>query len=62
MDYMRIFNDGEMVVARINHWDRYCELLRLRFGNKEVMADQMLKEGRGESRLIDSGKEKGDKS
>jgi WD40 repeat protein len=34
-DYLKIYNDGEMVMTRINNWSRYQELLNLRIGNKE---------------------------
>ena len=34
-NYMHIYNDGEMVMNRINDWAHYQELLRLRLGNKE---------------------------
>lgn len=37
-DYMQLYNDGEMVMTRINNWARYQELLRLRMGTKEQTA------------------------
>lgn len=45
-DYLRLYNDGEMVMNRINSWERYQELLRLRLGNKNAMADRSLMEGK----------------
>ena len=36
-EYMQIYNDGEMVMTRINDWERYLELLRLRINNKDGM-------------------------
>lgn len=34
-DYMQIYNDQEMVMTRLNDWDRYQELRNIRLGNKE---------------------------
>jgi WD40 repeat protein len=45
-DYMRLYNDGEMVMNRINNWGRYQELLRLRLNSKEAMADKLLMDGK----------------
>jgi WD40 repeat protein len=45
-DYLRLYNDGEMVMNRINHWERYQELLRLRLGNKNAMADRLIMDGK----------------
>lgn len=35
IDYMQLYNDGKMVMSRINDRERYQELLRLRLGTKE---------------------------
>ncbi len=34
-NYLQIYNDGDMVMARIYNWERYQELLRLRINNQE---------------------------
>jgi len=44
-NYMQIYNDGEMVMTRINDWGRYQELLKLRMDNKEGMDLKLLEAG-----------------
>jgi WD40 repeat protein len=51
-DYMRIYNDQEMVMTRINDWDRYQELLKIRLGNKNIMSEGLLKQGDAFLRLL----------
>ncbi len=41
-DYMQIYNDREMVMTRMNDWDRYQELLNIRLGNKEHTSAYLL--------------------
>ena len=41
-DYMQIYNDQEMVMTRLNDWDRYQELLNIRLGNKERASEFLL--------------------
>ena len=41
-DYMQIYNDQDMVMTRLNDWDRYQELLNIRIGNKEHTAAFLL--------------------
>ena len=56
--YMRLNNDGEMVMARVNNWGRYQELLRLRLGNKNAMADRLKLNGREMRLRLIAGTEK----
>jgi WD40 repeat protein len=59
-DYLRIYNDGEMVMARLNEWDRYRKLLQIRLGNKVAMEDHLLSMGGINQRtLLGSGAEEG---
>ena len=44
-DYMQIYNDQDMVMTRLNDWDRYQELLNIRLGNKNIVSDGLLKQG-----------------
>ena len=44
-DYLRIYNDGEMVMTRLNDWNRYQQLLQVRLGNKAAMDDHLLSMG-----------------
>ena len=53
-DYMRIFNDQEMVMTRLNDWDRYQELLNIRLGNQERISASLLKGHNPIRLLIDS--------
>ena len=41
-DYMQIYNDQEMVMTRLNDWDRYQELLKIRLGNQERTSEFLL--------------------
>ena len=47
-DYLRIYNDGEMVMTRLNDWKRYQQLLQVRLGNKVAMEDHLLVRGKKE--------------
>ena len=47
-DYLRIYNDGEMVMTRLNDWKRYQQLLQVRLGNKVAMEDHLLARGKKE--------------
>jgi hypothetical protein len=49
---MRIYNDQEMVMTRINDWDRYQELLKIRLDNKNIMSEGLLKQGDAFLRLL----------
>ncbi len=42
INYMRLYNDREMVMKRINEWTRYKELLLLRSNNNEDMNLKMI--------------------
>ncbi len=42
INYMRLYNDGEMVMNRINEWTRYKELLFLRANNHEELNMKMI--------------------
>lgn len=44
-DYMRIYNDPDMVMTRLNDWDRYQELLNFRLGSKNSQIEHLLKQG-----------------
>ena len=44
-DYMQIYNDQDMVMTRLNDWDRYQELLNIRLGNKNIVSEDLLKQG-----------------
>ena len=44
-DYLRIYNDGEMVMTRLNDWNRYQQLLQIRLGNQTAMDDHLLSTG-----------------
>ena len=44
-DYMQIYNDQDMVMTRLNDWDRYQELLNIRLGNKNIVSEGLLKQG-----------------
>ena len=61
-DYMRLYNDGEMVMNRINNWDRYRELLRVRLNNKEAMVDKLLMDGKELRLQLTAGYEEGGQS
>ncbi len=61
-DYMRLFNDGEMVMNRINNWGRYRELLRMRLNSKEAMTDKLLMDGKEMRLLLMAESEKGAQS
>ena len=61
-DYMRLYNDGEMVMNRINDWDRYSELLRVRLNNKEAMVDKLLMDGKELRLQLTAGYEEGGQS
>ena len=61
-DYMRLYNDGEMVMNRINDWDRYRELLKVRLNSKEAMVDKLLMDGREMRLQLMAGLEKGERS
>ncbi len=51
-DYMQIYNDQDMVMTRINNWDRYQELLNIRLGNKNIVSDHLLEQGNIVLRLL----------
>ena len=51
-DYLRIFNDSEMVMTRLNDWDRYQQLLQIRLGNKAAMDDHLLAKGAMEQHFL----------
>ena len=53
-DYMRIYNDQDMVMSRLNDWDRYQELLNIRLGNRERTSAFLLKGHTPVKLLIDS--------
>ena len=55
--YMQLYNDGDMVMARLNDRDRYRELLRLRLGSKTAMQDRLLVEGREMRLKLTAGSE-----
>ena len=42
INYMQLYNDGQMVMDRIKDWDRYQELLMLRSGNKHDRGMKMI--------------------
>jgi WD40 repeat protein len=44
-DYLQIYNDQDMVMSRLNDWNRYQELLDIRLGNKNLMIDHLLEQG-----------------
>ena len=44
-DYLRIYNDSEMVMTRLNDWDRYEQLQQVWLGNKTAMNDHLLTKG-----------------
>ena len=51
-DYMQIYNDQDMVMTRLNDWDRYQELLNIRLGNKNIVSGQLLEQGNLVLRLL----------
>ena len=53
-DYMQIYNDQDIVMTRLNDWDRYQELLNIRLGNKERTSDFLLKDHTSIKLLLDS--------
>jgi WD40 repeat protein len=53
-DYMRIYNDQDMVMSRLNDWDRYQELLNIRLGNRERTSAFLLKGHTPVKLIIDS--------
>ena len=44
-DYLRIYNDSEMVMTRLNDWDRYKKLQQVWLGSKTAMDDHLLAQG-----------------
>lgn len=44
-NYFRIYNDSEMVMTRLNDWDRYEQLQQVWLGNKTAMDDHLLTQG-----------------
>ena len=61
-DYMRLYNDGEMVMNRINDWDRYSELLKVRLNSKDAMVDKLLMDGKEMRLQLMAGLEKAERS
>ena len=59
-DYLQIYNDGEMVMARLNDLDRYRQMLQVRLGNKAAMEDHLLAKGKAEQRYLPYPKPEGD--
>ena len=51
-DYMQIYNDQDMVMTRLNNWDRYQELLNIRLGSKNIVSGQLLEQGNLVLRLL----------
>jgi WD40 repeat protein len=43
-EYMQMYNDQEMVMMRLNDFDRYQELLEIRLGNQKRTTEMLLKE------------------
>lgn len=44
-DFLRIYNDSEMVMTRLNEWERHKELLQVWRRNKAAMDDHLLSQG-----------------
>ena len=58
MDHMRMFNDQEMVMTRLNDWDRYQELLKSRLMNKERTSEFLLEDRLPIKLLVDDNRTK----